>query len=156
VTEDDSVGILVVKLRQQRSHALALRLGPRVAGIAEGIETALIADADGVMVVVLAVGTHHPQRPPLMYLPVACDIVMVSNVLPSQPEVVGLALVKAVALRRARRAAMQHYQCDLSHFTSIFQFFNNQSPHAAGGGDRGDNRGEDGDDDVNHSLDGSF
>ena len=91
---------------QQRPHTLALRPRPRVAGIAEGIEAALIADADGVLVVVLAVGTDLTQRPPLMHLPIARVVVMVSDVLPPLSEVVGLATIKAVALCRARRTAM--------------------------------------------------
>ena len=41
-----------------------------------------------------------------MHLPVARDVIMVSDVLPPLSEVVGLAPIKAVALRRARRTAM--------------------------------------------------
>lgn len=93
--------------RQQGSHALTLSLGARVAGIACSVQAALIADADGVLVMVFAVGADLPQRTPFMHLTVARDIIMVADVLPPSLQVVGLALTEGVFPRRLRGAAVQ-------------------------------------------------
>ena len=60
VTHDDGAGELVVEASEKGAHALTLGSGARVAGIAGRIQSTLVADADGVLVVALAVGTHLP------------------------------------------------------------------------------------------------
>ena len=100
---------------QQSPHGLPLRLGPRVAGIARCIQSTLVADADGVLVMVLAMGTDLPQWSALMHLTVAGDVIVVPDIFETTLEVVFLAPTERVVRRRARRAAVQHYQCNCSH-----------------------------------------
>ena len=88
MAHDDGGGKLFGEALQKGAHTVALRLGARVAGVAGSIETALIADADGVLVVVLAVGADLPQGATFVHLAVACDVVMVADVLPTSLEVV--------------------------------------------------------------------
>jgi len=107
VPHDDGGGELTCETLQQGTHAVALSLGAGVAGVACGIETALIAYTDAVLVVVLAVGAHLPERPALVNLSVAGDVVMVADVLPPLLQVVGLALPEGVTLRGARGTAVQ-------------------------------------------------
>ena len=104
-----------MKPLQQRPHGFALRPSSGVARLAEGIEATLVADADAVLVVALAVSTLLPQRPALMYLAVARDIEVVSDILPPPLEVVFFAPPERVVLCRLRAAAMQHYQCYRTH-----------------------------------------
>ena len=115
VAHDDGGGVLLRQSLQQGAHAVALRLGACVTGVAGGVETAFVADADGVLVVVLAVGSDLPEGTPLMHLAVAGDVVVVADVLPPPLQVVGLALTEGVTLRGARGAAVQDDKGDGSH-----------------------------------------
>ena len=115
MSHDDGRRKLVMKPLQQRPHGFTLRPGAGVAGVAQGIEATLVADADAVLVVALAVGTLLPQRPALMHLTVACDVVVVPDVLPAASAVILPALPERVLLCRPRAAAVQHYQCYSSH-----------------------------------------
>ena len=102
---------------QKCPQGFTLRLGPSVTGIAQGIEATLVADADAVFVVALAVSTLLPQRPALMHLAVARDVVVVADVLPTASAVILPALPERVLLCRPRAAAVQHNQCYCSHVT---------------------------------------
>ena len=104
-----------MKPLQECPHGFTLCPGPSIAGVAQGIETTFIADADAVLVVALAVGTLLPQRPALMHLAVARDVVVVPDVLPTASAVILPALPKRVLLCRPRAAAVQHNQCYSSH-----------------------------------------
>ena len=115
VAEDDGGGELSNEPFQKGTHTLSLRLGARVIRVAHRIEATLVADADAVFVVALAVSPDLPQRPALMHQAVARDIEVVSDILPPPLEVVVLALLEAVSLCRLRAAAVQHYQCYRSH-----------------------------------------
>ena len=115
MTEDDGGGELSNEPFQKGTHTLSLRLGARVIRVAHRIEATLVADADRVFVVALAVSPLFPQRSSLMHLAVACNIIMVSDVDVPPFQVVVLALLEAVSLCRLRAAAVQHYQCYSSH-----------------------------------------
>ena len=131
VAHDDDGRELGRQAFQQRSQTLVLGFRAGVAGCPEGIEAAFISDADGVLVVVLAVCPHLPQWTPLVDLAVAGDIVVIADICPPSFQVVGLALTKRIRLRRARGAAMHHDQCNSSHNskfkkrTRIFLFISN-------------------------------
>ena len=112
---DDGGGKLACEAFQEGSHALALGLGAGVTGFARGIEAAFVADADAVLVVVLAVGPDLPQRTPFVDLAVAGDVVVVADVFPTSLQVVGLALAEGVALRGLRGAAVQENKGNCSH-----------------------------------------
>ena len=115
MAEDDGRGELTVKTGEQGTQGLALGVGAGIAGSAEGIETTFVADADGMQVVTFAMGADLPEGTSLMNLPVAGDIIMVADVLPTSMEVIGLALLEGVALRAARGTAMEHNQGDGTH-----------------------------------------
>ena len=108
MTKDDGGGELIHEPLQKGTHTLSLRLSAGVAWIAHRIEATLVADADAVFVVALAVSPLFPQRPSLMYLAVARDIEVVSDVDVPPFQVVVLALLEAVSLCSLRAAAMQH------------------------------------------------
>lgn len=115
MTEDDGGGELSNEPFQKGTHTLSLRLGARVIRVAHRIEATLVADAYRVFVVAFAVSPDLPQRPPFMYLAVARDVEVVSDVDVPPFQVVVLALLEAVSLCSLRAAAMQHYQCYRSH-----------------------------------------
>ena len=118
VAHDDGGGVEACEALQEGTHALALRLGAGVTGFARGIEAAFVADADAVLVVVLAVGSYLPQRPPFVDLTVAGDVVVVADIFPPSLQVVGLALVERVALRGLRGAAVQDDEGNGTHINS--------------------------------------
>ena len=57
MTDDQGAGVTPVQVFEQLSHGLLLCLGARVGRLSADIQATLIADADGVAVVVQAVGT---------------------------------------------------------------------------------------------------
>ena len=116
VAHDDGGGELACEALQEGTHTLALGLGAGVTGLARGIEAAFVADADTVLVVVLAVGSDLPQRTPFMDLAVAGDVVVVADVFPPSLQVVGLALPEGVALRGLRGAAVQNDEINGAHW----------------------------------------
>ena len=119
MAHDDGRGELACEALQEGSHALALGLGAGVTGLARGIEAAFVADADAVLVVVLAVGPDLPQRTPFVDLAVAGDVVVVADVFPTSLQVVGLALAEGVALRGLRRAAVQENEGNGTHWLRV-------------------------------------
>ena len=79
VAYDQGAGVAPVQILQQSSHRCLLSLCARVGGLTADVKPALIADADGVGVVVHAVGTDHPFRPAWLYLSVTADHVVVAD-----------------------------------------------------------------------------
>ena len=67
MTDNHGAGIALVQFLKQSSHGSLLRLGARVGGLAADIKSALVADADRVGIMVLAVGTDHPFRTAWLY-----------------------------------------------------------------------------------------
>ena len=62
MTDDHGAGIARMQFLKQSSHGSLLRLCARVGGLTADVEPALVADADGVGVVVHAVGANQPFR----------------------------------------------------------------------------------------------
>ena len=62
MTQDHGFGIASVQFLKQSSHGSLLRLCARVGGLTADVKPALVADADGVGVVVHAVGANQPFR----------------------------------------------------------------------------------------------
>ena len=115
MAEDDGVGVVAVQACEQFSQALALCLGTCVCRLTVDVQSALIADTDGVLVVVLAVSSYLTEVPTFVYDAVACHIVMVANVLKAAPDMVPAALFEVVALPGPCGRAMQDNQCYCSH-----------------------------------------
>lgn len=82
----------------------------------EGIQSAFVADAHGVPVVVQAVGAHPFQRPAVVDGAVTGQVEVVADVAETPvADVVAAAIVKAQASPRRGRRAMDDKQCDLAH-----------------------------------------
>lgn len=76
-----------------------------------------------------------------MYLAVAGDVIVVADIRETSSQVVSLALVEGIFLRRPRCAAVQHYQCYGTHLENWIlkvSTLNDHSPDTARGGDAGD------------------
>ena len=78
MTYDHGAGIARVQFLKQSSHGSLLSLGAGVSGLTADVEPALVADADRVGVMVLAVGTDHPFRTAWLYRSVTTDHVVVA------------------------------------------------------------------------------
>ena len=76
------------------------------------IETAFVADADGVLVVSGGMRPHHIEGTTCMYYPVAGDVVVIADVGKATGTVVTTAVVHGVTLRDAGRTTMYHDQVD--------------------------------------------
>ena len=79
VTEDDGLGVVDAKRLQQGVQSGFLRCSAGVLGTALGIETALVADADAVLVVVAGVGAGEVLVAGLVQLTVALYVVVVAG-----------------------------------------------------------------------------
>ena len=79
MTDDQRTGITLPQLFEQLPHGNLLRRCARVGFFTADVESALVADADGVRVVVQAVGTHHPLRTAWLDRSVTTDYVMVAD-----------------------------------------------------------------------------
>ena len=89
---DQSLRIRPVQFFEQDAHGAFLRLGAGVGGLTADVQPALIADADRVGVVVLAVGTDDCLASAWLYLPVATDYVVVADGFPTSRLVPGIDL----------------------------------------------------------------
>ena len=79
VTEDDGFGVIDAKRLEQGVQSGFLRCSAGVLGTALGVETALVADADAVLVVVEGMGAGEVLVTGLIYLAVAGDVVVVAG-----------------------------------------------------------------------------
>ena len=96
VAQDKSAGVALVQVFEQPSQGCLLRLGAGVVGLTADVETALVAHADRVGVVVLllhmAVGADHPFRATWLNISVTTDNVVVADtefpvVIPAMPRI---------------------------------------------------------------------
>lgn len=116
MTHDDGLRIIQPEREEQIQQRLLLRLGARVGRSALAVESAFVADADRVAVVVLAVGARLLFRSSGMDVSVARDIVMVADVTEVPVlHVVALAGLEAQALTLRRGRAVNDNQSDGSH-----------------------------------------
>ena len=79
VTEDDGLGVVDAERLEQGVQSGFLRCSARVLGTALGVETALVADADAVLVVVEGVGAGEVLVARLVQLAVALYVVVVAG-----------------------------------------------------------------------------
>ena len=116
VAEDDGLGVVLAQGAQQGDEGGFLLGGAGVPGTAFLVETALIADADGVLVVVADVGTGQVLVACLVELAVAGDVVVVAGEAEAGV-VIGYERRHGEVLRLPRRTAVNDYQIYLSHNT---------------------------------------
>ena len=79
VAYNHGAGVTPVEIFEQLSHGSLLFSGTRVGGLTADVEPTLIADANRVGVMVLAVGTDHPFRPSGLDCSVTTDHVVVAD-----------------------------------------------------------------------------
>ena len=79
VAQDDSLGVVDAEAFQQGVQRGLLFGGAGVLGAALGVQSTLVADADGVLVVVAGVGTDEVLVARLVDLAVAGDVVVVAG-----------------------------------------------------------------------------
>ena len=79
MTQDHGAGVTPVESLKQSSHGSLLSLSTRIGGLTADVKPALVADADRVGVVVLAVRTDHPFRTTWLYRSVTADHVVVAD-----------------------------------------------------------------------------
>ena len=97
MADDLSIGVVFLEVFQQEEDGGFLSLGAGVGGAAFLIETSFVADADGVLVVVLDVGASDPLRATFVVFAVAGDVPVVAAV-------VGVAFGAVTALQVFERA----------------------------------------------------
>ena len=83
VAHDLCIRIVLFQRDEQRVEGELLSRGAGVGGTAMGIKTTLVADADGVGIIVAGVGADHLLRTTEVQLSVAGDVVMVAAALPA-------------------------------------------------------------------------
>ena len=83
VADDLGIGIVLLQRTEQREEGLFLSRGAGIGSLAMGIEATLVADTDGVGVVVAGVGTDHLLGATEVELSVAGDVVVVAAALPA-------------------------------------------------------------------------
>ena len=79
VTEDDGFGVINAERLQQGVQGGFLRRSAGVLGTALGVETAFVADADAVLVVVAGMGAGEVLVARLVQLTVAFNVVVVAG-----------------------------------------------------------------------------
>ena len=109
-----------MEVDDQPEHRILLCRRSGVGYAAIGIQSALIADADGVGVGSTGMRTHSLYRTALMYLAVARNIIMIADVKPAVHfHMVVAQLLYCVRVIAAATAAMHHNHINLSHSLSI-------------------------------------
>ena len=113
---DQGFGVTPVQFFEQSSHGGLLRLGTRVGGLSSCIVPTLVADANRVGIVILAVGTRQPFRTAGLYTAVTTDHVVVAD---TEVEA-SLAMPRVDLSGRGglvgpHRRTMDDDQCDGSH-----------------------------------------
>ena len=77
--DDQGTGVTLVEIFEQLSHRRLLRSRTRVVGLTTDVESALVADADRMGIVVQTVGADHPFRATGLDRSVTTDHVVVAN-----------------------------------------------------------------------------
>ena len=110
------LGVALLQIFKQHFHGTLLRLCTCVFGTTLSVESALVAHADGVLVVVLAVSANLLLRPPRPDHTFAVDIVMVADVLePAMRYVVAPTFRECEPLPLRGGRAVDDNQCNGSH-----------------------------------------
>ena len=83
VADDLGIGIVLLQRAEQREEGLLLGRGAGVGGTATFVEASLVADADGVGVVVAGMGSDHLLGATEVQLSVAGDVVVIATAFPA-------------------------------------------------------------------------
>lgn len=120
VTYDKSIGIVFLQVFQQLAHRLFLFWSTGVGRLAVSIQSAFIADADGVLVVLVAVCSHHLQWATVLHRAVTTyHIVIAATILPSASQMPLVDLLNAACLEGHHSRAVQNKKSYQSHISSF-------------------------------------
>ena len=108
VADDLGIGIILLQRTEQREHGGLLCRSTGIGGLAMGIEATLVADTDGVGVVVAGMGADHLLGTTEVELSVAGDVVVVAAALPATCLVHLVELLQRNVLVRSRCCAVNH------------------------------------------------
>ena len=120
MAKDLGIGVVDLQGSKQGDEGSLLGWGAGVVGLAIGIETSLIADADTVGVIATGMGTNHLLGAALVQLAVLGDVIVVARGLKTPTLVAGLEVLGGKVLGDFRGGAMDNNQVYSSHFTQIF------------------------------------
>ena len=115
MTQDLGIGIVVLQGAKECQERLLLSRSSRVAGFAVLVQTAFVADANGVGVVATDMCTYHFLGTALMELAILCDVIVVADGLKTAAFVAGLEFFDGEVLRDFRCGAMNNNQVNSSH-----------------------------------------
>jgi len=116
VADDLGIGIVLLQGAEQPEEGLLLGRGAGVGGAATVVETSLVADADGVGIVVSGVGADHLLGTAEVQLSVAGDVVVIAAALPAAGLVHLVEHPQRQVLVGAARRAVNDNQVYSSHF----------------------------------------
>ena len=112
MTSDDGVGKLAMEVEEEVDDGSTLLEGASVLGLAVGIETAFVADADGAAVEGAAVSAYFVQAAVLGDGAILADVEVIADVEEASREVVVLELLGSVVLGLAGGGAVDYYIAD--------------------------------------------
>ena len=116
MTYDEGLRVVLVQCFEQSAERSFLRLSARVGGLTASIIATFIAHANGVAVVVQAVGAYHVFRTTSLYLSVTADNVVVADAeVESSLAMPRIYLGCRTGLVRAHCRTVNHYQGYLPH-----------------------------------------
>ena len=104
---DEGFGVTLPEMFEEGEECRTLGVGAGVGGFAVAVEAAFVADAEGVLVVVLAVGADVGLRTALFYGAVAAHDVVVADAFPTSCLMPGVDLCCGARLVGSHRAAVE-------------------------------------------------
>ena len=107
--------IACFELFQEGLQRLLLGWRARVAWMPIGVKSAFVADAEAVLVVVLAMSTDDGFRPSGLYASVTTHDIVIADALPSALAVPLVNLPCARCLAGSHGTAMDDQECDAAH-----------------------------------------
>ena len=128
VTEDLGIGEVEAEAAEQFFHGDLLCFGAGVGRTTLGIESAFVADAYAVLVVVESVGAYFVLGAAGVEGAVAGDVVVIADTVIATGFMAGFELLDGETLGDSRRAAMQHDERDVTvifHSRQIFFWLTN-------------------------------
>ena len=115
MSDDLGIGVIDLQTSEQGDEGSTLGRSTGVFCTATVIETTLVADANGVGIVMPGVSADHLFRPTEVQLSVAGDIIVVATAFPAFGAVYVVEQLKRQMLVRAARRAVNYNQIYSSH-----------------------------------------
>ena len=117
VTEDFGIGVIDLQGSEQGDEGCTLGRGASVFSTTFLVETTLVADSDGVGIVMPGVSTDHLLGAAEVQLSVAGDVVVIATAVPAFGTVHLVELLERNVLIRARCRTVNYNQIYSSHFS---------------------------------------